>query len=482
MFKPTLPRLTKDAWLLAQSSLKFFCIKFLGFHWPDFYQEWYDLIEANERLHLQCARGHGKSNLISLGYPLWQVIRGKWEGVLVSYSEDQAKRLIGDIRAQVMSNPLLEPIRPSTAEDWSSDRVSFPNGAKVKAIGFGTSARGLHPDWIGVDDPLKDTGGMTAEDQERAYFGVICGMAMKHTKIAVVGTPVGYDDLLSKLEQPERGYIVRKYPAIRQDGSVLFPDLWDKESLDKKRREMGSLHFAREYMLERIDPETQPFKSQYETLYGDESKPLPTNFAFIITVCDPAYSEGDGDETAIVTIGLTHGNHAYVLEAKGIRREDPGKVVDELVRTIQTFRPTTVGIEKRKGDAIMYSFNERRTRQNLWDFRFVELMHGGISKRNRIDQIGGLVPRWEARTVHVHKNQTHLLRQLYEYRLDDSHAHDDLVDALAYCFHPDMAQPNAGRSFVPMYQVETYGKAFYSPGRASYGDPVAEFLGRKSAA
>lgn len=473
-----LPRVTKETWLLAQANLKYFCIKFLGFYWPDFYQEWYDLIESTDRLHLQCARGHGKSNLISLGYPLWQVIRGKWEGVLVSYSEDQARRLISDIRATVMSNPLLEPIRPSTNEDWSTDRVSFPNGAKLKAIGFGTSARGLHPDWIGVDDPLKDTGGMTAEDQERAYFGVICGMAMQHTKIAVVGTPVGYDDLLSKLEQPDRGYVIRKYPAFKPDGSVLFPQLWSKEALDKKRREMGSLHFAREYMLERIDPETQPFKAQYETLYES----LPANFAHIITVCDPAYSEGDGDETAIVTIGLTHGNQAYVLEAKGIRREDPGKVVNELIRTITTYQPTAVGIEKRKGDAIMYTFNEQRTRRSLWNFRFVELLHGGISKRDRITQIGGLVPRWEARSIHVHKNQTHLLRQLYEYRLDDSHAHDDLVDALAYCFHPDMVLPNPGKSSVPMYQMETYGKAFYAPGRATHGDAVAEFLGRKVAA
>jgi hypothetical protein len=473
-----LPRLTKDAWLLAQASLKYFSLQFLGLHWPDFYGEWYDLLEKHDRLHIQCARGHGKSILVSMAYPLWKAIRGNWSGVIVSYSEDQAKRLIGDIRAQVMTNPLLEPIRPSTAEDWSSDRVSFPNGAKLKAIGFGTSARGHHPDDIIVDDPLKDTGGMTPEDQERAYFGVICGMAMPNTRIAVVGTPVGHDDLLTKLEDPSRGYVFKKYPAIKPDGSLLFPQIWTKDSLDKKRREMGSIHFAREYMLERIDPETQPFKSVYETLYEE----APTNFNRIVTVCDPAYSEGDGDETAIVTCGITHGNHAYVLDAKGIRREDPGKLVDELVRAIQTYKPDTVGIERRKGDAIAYTFNERRTRLNLWDFKYVELSHGGISKRNRIDQAGGLVPRWEARSIHVHRNQTKLLRQLYEYRFDDSHAHDDLVDALAYCFHPDMAQPNSGRSFVPQYQVETFGKAYYAPGRNIVPTTVDSILGRRTAA
>lgn len=477
---PTLPKLTHDSWVKAQASLKYFCVKFLGFHWPDFYQEWYDLLDSSERLLIECARGHGKSNLVSLGYPLWKVIRGRWQGVLVSYSEDQAKRLISDIRATVMSNPLLEPIRPSTNEDWSTDRVSFPNSAKLKAIGFGTSARGMHPDDIIVDDPLKDTGGMTPEDQERAFFGVIEGMAMPHTKIAVVGTPVDRDDLLQKLEDPTRGYTFQKYPAIRTDGSLLFPQLWTPEALEKKKIRMGTLHFAREYMLERIDPATQPFKGQYETLYEES----PPRFARIITVCDPAYSENDGDETAIVTIGLTHGNHAYVLEAKGIRREDPGMIVDEIVRTLKNYKPDTFGIEKRKGDAIMYSFTERRTRENLWDFKFVELSHGGVTKSNRITQVGGLVPRWEQRTIHVHKNQTHLLRQLYEYRCDDSHRHDDLVDALAYCFHPDMAQPNAGHSFVPAYQLPSYGQPFYSVGRASgtQESEVNRLLGRKVAA
>ncbi len=463
---------------MAQSSLKYFCIQFLGFHWPDFYSEWYDLLENNDRLHIQCARGHGKSNLVSLGYPLWKVIRGKWSGILVSYSEDQAKRLISDIRSTVMTNPLLEPIRPTTAEDWSSDRVSFPNAAKLKAIGFGTSARGHHPDDIIVDDPLKDSGGMTPEDQDRAYFAVIEGMAMPHTKIAVVGTPVGHDDLLTKLEDPSRGYTFRKYPAINQKGELLFPQIWTKEALDKKKIRQGSIHFAREYLLERTDPETQPFKNQYETRYEE----IPQNFAHIVTVCDPAYSENDGDETAIVTVGLTHGNHAYVLEAKGIRREDPGKIVDELVKTIETWKPTAVGIEKRKGDALSYSFSERRARQQLWNFKFIELSHGGITKANRINAVGGLVPRWEARTIHVHRNQTHLLRELYEYRLDDSHRHDDLVDALAYCFHPDMVIPNQGRSIIPKLQVESYGKPRYFIGRDSIDTSVDKILGRKAAA
>src|SRR5258708_6366295 len=152
-------------------------------------------------------------------------------------------------------------------------------------------------------------------------------------------------------------------------------------------------------MLQRIDPETAPFKRQYETLYTD----IPSRWNRIVTVCDPAYSEGHGDYSAIVTVGFTYGNQAYVLEAKGIRREDPGKIVSELVKTIRTWNPEVVGIEKRKGDAILYSFNEARARENLWNFKYVELQSRGVSKDNRVKMIGGLVPRWEARAVKIHE-------------------------------------------------------------------------------
>jgi hypothetical protein len=473
------PKITPDAWLLAQASLKYFCVKFLKFHWPEFYDDFAQGLESTKpdelRQLFECARGHGKSNLVSLGYPLWRVIRGKWEGILVSYSEDQVKRLIRDIRQTVMENPLLEPIRPTTAQVWGTDMLSFPNGAEIKGLGFGTSARGPHPDDIIVDDPLKDVGGMTAEDQERSFFGVIEGMAMEDTKITVVGTPVEYGDLLHKLEDPARGYVFKRYPALKADGTPLFPQLWSKEALEAKRQRMGSLIFAREYMLQRIDPETQPFKNQYETLFDE----APTNFARIVTACDPAYSATDGDETAIVTIGVTHGNHAYVLEAKAVRREEPGRIVDELFRTIATFNPDTVGIEKKKGEAVSFSFNERRVRENQWNFRYAELPSG--NGKNGTDRIGGLVPRWESRTIHVHKNQQNLLREIYEYRMDDSHRHDDLVDALAYCFHPEMSAPNAGRTFMPGLQVATHAKPLYAPGRATYNDSVDRLLGRRVA-
>ncbi len=460
-----------DPWLLAQTSLKFFMIKVLGLKWFKYYDEWEAMARVDSRDDIQAHRGSGKSTFWSFGVPLWDVIRGPVEGVdpedlLVSYSEDQVRRLIRNIRSEVESNPFLERLRPSTKEIWGTDQLSFPNEYMISGLGFGTSSRGKHPRRIIGDDVLKDMGGMSQEDQERAWFGVIAGMGMPRTQIHCIGTPIAFGDLFMKLET-NPVYKHWKKPAEDEAGVILCPEMFTREILENKKLEMGSINYAREYRLERIDPATQPFKREFEVHYEEP----PTNLARIVTVCDPAYTEGDGDATAIVTVGFTHGNHAYVLEAKEVRREDPGQVVEELFKSIRAWNPEAVGIERRKGEAVSYSFNERRTRENFWNFQYVELSHGGLSKMDRANKIGGLIPRWECKAVHVHKNDQRLLTELYQFRFNDlGKGHDDLVDALAYCFHPDMAQPNAGRQFVPRPETSRIGKSLYRVARPGSED------------
>jgi hypothetical protein len=472
-------------WFGAQSSLKFLTIKFLRdpktgkpLEWLDHYNDWYDIVLNAKRSSCETPRGHGKSVFWSYALPIWDVIRGKADFLLVSYSEDQVINLIRLIKSEIETNPFLAPIRPSTKEIWGANQLGFGDGGIVRGLGFGTSARGAHPKRLVGDDMLKDSGGMGSEDQERFWFGVISGMAMADTQIHAIGTPVHFLDLLMLLEK-NPVYRHWKKPALNPDGTPLCPKLFDQKALAFKRQEMGPLNFAREFLLQRIDPATQPFKSEFQTDYTE----LPTNFARTVTVCDPAYTENDGDATAIVTVRFTHGNHAYVTEAKEVRREDPGEIINELFKTINTWEPESVGIEKRKGDAISYSFEERRTRDNRWDFAYIELHHGGLSKGNRMNQVGGLIPRWAARTVHVHPNQKNLLDQLYKFRFnDETKGHDDLVDALAYCFHPDMAQPNTGRRHVPLPATTRSGKAFYVCGSAqapaSRFDALANDLAR----
>ncbi len=467
-----------NQWLLAQASLKYFTVKFLGLTWHEHYEEWRKLCEEGDRLLIEAPRGSHKTYFFSLSYPLWRIIRGNIDILLVSDSEDQSRKNLRIIRDTVETNPYLAPLRPSTKELWGVDQAQFPNASIVNTMGFGTSKRGEHPLLILNDDIESERNKMSREDKNRMFWAVVTGMAVPKTKIALLGTPLEFGDLLEQASKRKDDTDKPIYKHWRKPvivhGVNQYPDIWTDEELRLKKFEMGSIDWAREMMLERIDPETQPFKKDYETLY----EVLPEKFHLTASFCDPAYTEGDGDWTAIVTCKFTYGNHAYVSEVKRFRRSDAGAIVDEIFKTINTQKPDVFGMAKKKGELIAYSFNERRTRENRWDFRYVELPE--TQSKNSKARIGGLVPRWEARTIHIGKHMKDFLDEVYMFRLDDSHPHDDALDALAHCFNPLMAQPNAGKMYEPLPEHRRDNKGWYHVGRDG-GDPVAEILKRIAA-
>lgn len=459
-----------NPWLLAQASLKYFTVKFLKLTWHSHYQEWCDILEREDRVLIEAPRGSHKSYFFSLAYPLWTIIRGKTDILMVSDSEDQSRKNLRIVRETVETNPFLKPLQPSTKELWGVDQAQFANGTIINTMGFGTSKRGEHPLLILNDDIESERNKMSREDKNRMYWAVITGMAVPKTKLALLGTPLEFGDLLeqaSKRKDEVTGKSVYYHwrKPVKVNGTNQFPDIWTDYELQLKKAEMGSIDFAREMMLERIDPETQPFKRDYETLYDV----LPEKFSKTVTVCDPAYTQDDGDWTAIVTVKFTFGNHAYIAECKRIRRSDPGDIVNELFKTIAIQKPDTVGLPKKKGETVSYSFDERRTRENRWDFNYVELPEH-ISKTGQKGRIAGLVPRWEARTIHIHKNMKDLLEEIYMFRIDDSHPHDDAIDALAHCFNSKMVQPNGGKRYAQS-RTTTISRPMFRVGQGTFVGP-----------
>ena len=464
--------LDQNKWLLAQTSLRFFTHNILGLDWHSHYDDWSEILANHQRALIQAPRGSRKSWFFSLAYPLWRIIRAKTEVLMVSDSEDQARKSLRTMREMVEGNPYLAPLKPSTKELWGVDQAQFPNGSFVSIMGFGTSKRGVHPDIIINDDIESENNKMSREDKNRMYFAVITGMALPHTKLVTLGTPLEFGDILAQLEGIKDASGKNVYAQWRRPvmvgGVNQYTDLWTQDWLTFRRSEMGAMNYAREMLLERIDPKTQPFKRDFETLY----EVLPSNFSHTATVCDPAYTEGDGDYTAIMTVKFTHGNHGYISEAKRLKREDPGLIVDEIFKTIASQKPDAVGLPRKKGEAVSYSFKERRIKENRWDFKYVELPETqGKAHKTRI---GGLVPRWESRSIHVHKNMKDLLEEMYQFTLDDSHKNDDMLDALAHCFNPEMAEPGGYRRSVPT-RTQEQGRPMYRVGAGNLNEGPDKF-------
>jgi len=170
---------------------------------------------------LVASRDHGKSTFISKLYPLARSIRNPGiEILLISYSESQVIRLIAGLADLLRIRQELIPCSGIREEDWSKTALKLKNGSRIDSLTFGTSGRGGHYDLIIVDDPVKDYGGMDADEQEDYFLRAVVPMVKPTGKLIVTGTFVYEMDLIERLRL-NKAYHVAEYLrswAVRPSG------------------------------------------------------------------------------------------------------------------------------------------------------------------------------------------------------------------------------------------------------------------------
>jgi len=247
---------------------------------------------------IACPRGHGKSTTLAIGLPLW--VACEWESmphfegrapyiVIVSDTADQARARLADIRDQLESNeeliarygwqgPTLERMRGRrrrrrSPRKWTQDRLELANGTIIVAMGHGSNrVRGLvrggrRPSLILCDDLENDEAVFTDNQREklRRWFTqalIPTGLEGKLITI-VLGTILHADALLSRLLSAEHfePFLKRRYAALYNtdgmpdgEGTVaLWPEYWSLGQLLARRRKIGALAFAQEYLNIPID-------------------------------------------------------------------------------------------------------------------------------------------------------------------------------------------------------------------------------------
>jgi len=198
----------------------------------------------NARMAIAAPRGHAKSTIIALVYPLWCVLYGKETFVLiVSNTADQAIQRLNDIKKQLETNPMLlsdfpEICRSKKKAPWRNNRILLANGAMMSAYGAGQQLRGVkkgkdRPGLIICDD-LENLEQVREEQQReklRSWFtGTLLNAGHPATNFVVTGNVLHYDSLLANLLEPlhNPGWIARKYKAIEKFSD--HPELWQQWS------------------------------------------------------------------------------------------------------------------------------------------------------------------------------------------------------------------------------------------------------------
>jgi hypothetical protein len=329
---------------LSKNSFPYFFQNVLGFHFPSYIQEWYGLMNSTQRTVIICSRDHGKSVFMH-SWVVWKLIfeEPPYQMLYISSNQKQTLVHMRDID-KMFQHPMLKKFKP--ARGWAIGNITLTNGNQILERSVGSQIRGLHPQEIIIDDPLKEFS-MTGIQKVTDWFYGDMIPTLHHTaSLRVIGTPFSYTDIYQQLSE-NPAYTVNTYPCLNALNEPLWPERWNYEALMARKAEVGSLMFTREYMCVPISTGTSLFNPEYLDAAKNKDlvlKPLRREGYKYFVGVDPAIST-DGDYNVITVIEMDEDENksiVYVDRSKNVQfRENIQKV--KLIG--QLFRPEVILFE-----------------------------------------------------------------------------------------------------------------------------------------
>ena len=425
-----------------------------------FHKELYHLMaskEANKREAIAAPRGHGKSVLTSLVFPLWAICtQRKRFIVLLSSSSAIAEGFLASITRELEENALLRRDFGELVgrEKWTDRDILTSTGIRVSARGVDSSLRGMRsfesrPDLIICDDLEDEEMVLNPQNREKLknwFFGSVLNLLGPTGDVFVIGTILHHDSLLSLLLKAWRG---RRYQALSPEGEALWPGYYDGERLllikngDGQKEGIGTLAFECEYQNNPISPEEQLFRPEWIRYYSPEEL---KGELLVVTALDPALGGGGrwqghsrpGDYSALVTVGQ-QGGKIYVLEVELVRGS-PRETLEAAVRNFQRWSANPLNchflclaIETNAFQVVLKDMLEETSRK-LGLFIPIRPVRNFSDK---VARVGSLSPLVESGSILFRKDdqpctnkvqgQKALIDQLIQF---PKGAHDDGPDAL----------------------------------------------------
>jgi hypothetical protein len=329
---------------LSKTSFPYFFQHVLGWEFAKHQEEWLELMETTQRSVIICSRGHGKSVFMH-SWVVWNLIfqEPPYQMLYISSNQKQTMVHMRDID-KLFNHPMLKKFKP--ARGWAIGNITLTNGNQILERSVGSQIRGLHPQEIIIDDPLKEFSVAGIQKVTDWFYGDMIPTLHHTASLRVIGTPFSYTDIYQQLSE-NKAYTLRSYPCLNALNEPLWPSRWDYDSLMERKAEVGSLMFTREYMCVPISTGTSLFNPEYLDAAKNSSlvlKPHRREGYKYFAGIDPAIST-DGDYNVITVLEMDENENksiVYIDRAKGVEfRENIQKV--KLIN--QIFRPEAILFE-----------------------------------------------------------------------------------------------------------------------------------------
>jgi predicted phage terminase large subunit-like protein len=335
----------------------------------------------------------------------------------------------------------------------------------------GLKSRHSRPDAIVLDDFENDEFVLTPDQRKKTWNWLMGAVVpMLHPKdglLVVNGTVLHYDSALSKLLAQTDIYLTKRYKAIQDDGTALWPDLFPIELLLRKKTQIGSLKFGQEYQNDPIDDETQIFHPEYFRFWtksqihydAQQGQWIFNGEPMVIWQgVDPAISEKEAADFFVVfTIGITPTNRIVCLDPYADHIDFISQV-KKIIEKYQEWAPEQVGIET---NAYQQALKQQVIKDSLIPVKsldhhidkFVRIQtmvpyfeNGQVYIRAAMDNEPGFIDQTRLPGVRIHEKFRGFYEQAVTYA--PKAAHDDILDGLQDAIGIGRPQVNPNELYI----------------------------------
>ncbi len=224
------------------------------------------------RLMLFLPPRHGKSECVTVRYPVWRLEQQPELRVIVgAYNQTLASSFSRKARKIAMGRFPLSQER-TAVEDWQT-----PAGGGIRAAGVGAGVTGRGADLVIIDDPVKNR-----EEAESAayrdrvwdwYTDDLYTRLEPGAALILIMTRWHEDDLAGRILTSERAsdWHIISLPAFAEDndplgraaGAALCPERYDEAALGAIREVLGTRSFTALYQQRPQPAEGALFKRQW---------------------------------------------------------------------------------------------------------------------------------------------------------------------------------------------------------------------------
>lgn len=380
-------------------SLNYFCATVLTnmtMGWRNL--EWGNLIQLFPWSSYLCGRSSGKSFYFAYAFTLWRLYsytrpvlyagdtidnQNRKETCLITNTMTLAKNHMNKILTEIDINPILtQKINPNGKAKLGETQIETEHGAILHLRGKDGFIRGLHVGAVVADDVPDESSIYSDEQREKlkeTFKGTIEPIVEPYGYFLVSGTPYSTaPNELYNIIRADKRFALFEYPVIFPDGRSLAPDRYTFDDLVKKKEELGTMVFSREYLCVPIADDSTIFPREYlmrsvigmeQISFVDSVEFFPFKLTKVVVGCDFAISGNIGADYTVISVwGVDVMNNYYLLNLYREQGMSHNEQVDRIVMVDRMFKPNVIVCESNGFQGILAALAKERGLRNIETF------------------------------------------------------------------------------------------------------------------